>query len=102
MKTALIAAVLLLTACAAEAETAAGVPGGDGMWLVGAELSPGTWTDPGGAGCKWSRYESSPTGMRVIQNHYTPLAGPVGPVVVVLASGDVAFETHSCGVWSRR
>jgi hypothetical protein len=72
-------------------------PFGSGTWIVGTDISPGTWTAPGGERCYWERLASFRHGIEDI------LANDVGvrnPVVTVAAS-DAGFATNDCGRWTR-
>lgn len=74
---------------------------GDGTFLVGQEIMPGTWRSQGSQdppkSCYWARLAS-----------FTGEAGSIianenskGPTVVTIEPSDVAFETNRCGTWTR-
>lgn len=73
-------------------------PFGDGTYLVGRDVRPGTWrTDLVGADtCYWERL-SSLDGNGLIANDL-----PVGPApaVVTILPSDVAFSSNRCGTWT--
>jgi hypothetical protein len=68
---------------------------GDGIWAVGVNIAPGTYSAPGGADCYWER-DSDLTGdaSAILAND-----NPSGPVTVTIESGDAAFQTQGCGTW---
>lgn len=70
----------------------------EGMYMVGADVTPGTWqsTNPNG-NCYWARLSGFGGGSEVIANHYGE-----GIALVQILSTDVGFETTSgCGTWVR-
>ena len=67
----------------------------DGIWLVNAEVAPGTYSAPGGDFCYWARLEGfSGTLDDVLVNQIG-----AGRQVVTIATNDVGFETGGCGDW---
>lgn len=82
---ALVAAMLPTTALAF----------GDGIHVVGTDISPGTYRAPGGAGCYWARLSGfGGTVDDIIAN-----ANPPGAVIVTIDPSDAGFETRGCGEW---
>lgn len=79
----------------AEAQAAENTFTGDGMFLVGKEIQPGTWRSLGGDGCYWERL-SSLDGGGVLDNDSAN-----GPTIAQIAPTDVAFSTDRCGKWTR-
>ena len=73
----------------------AAVPG-DGVWVVGVEISPGQYATSGGKGCHWARYYGSSRGLAGITAN-----GSGGEQTVTIEPSDVAFETRGCGRWDR-
>jgi hypothetical protein len=69
---------------------------GDGIWAVGIDIAPGTYSSPGGSSCYWER-DSDFTGdiTSIIANGLS-----TGPVTVSIASTDKAFQTQGCGTWT--
>ena len=71
-----------------------------GVWLVGAQILPGTYRSDPGSGCYWQR-------LRNFTGHADAViaAGLVGapqPTVVTLAADDRGFSSEpACGVWTR-
>jgi hypothetical protein len=69
---------------------------GDGIWLVGADIKPGTYRG-GGDGCYWARLSGTSGDFdELITN-----GNPSGPTVVTIKRSDTAFETQRCGDWQR-
>lgn len=66
---------------------------GDGTWVVGKDISPGTYRSQGGKGCYWERL-SGFGGHNIIANDF----GSVRPVVTI-APKDKGFKTEDCGSW---
>jgi hypothetical protein len=61
---------------------------GDGIFLVGKDVQPGTYKSDGGSGCYWGRQDSA--GNTIANN-----IGD-GPSVVTIQPGDFAIKTQSC------
>ena len=69
-------------------------PIGDGTWLVGAELAPGTWTATGGSTCLWERlsgFRGQPEDVIASDSTRT----------VTITSTDLGFRSRRCGTWTR-
>lgn len=73
-------------------------PGGDGVFIVGLDIDPGTYRSSGASGCYWERLRSfSQAGIEsTIANDNAK-----GPAVVKIAAGDAGFKTSRCGSWER-
>lgn len=73
-------------------------PFGNGQWIVGTDISAGTWSAPGGPNCYWER-ESDFTGdiNSVIANDLSA----VTPVVTISAT-DAGFTSEDCGTWTKQ
>jgi hypothetical protein len=72
-----------------------GIPG-DGTWLVGKDIQPGTYRASGHWHCYWAR-------LRGLSGQFGDIisnGNGANPVVTVEAS-DVAFQTQLCGEWTR-
>lgn len=77
--------------------SAPGGPFGDGTWIVGLDVEPGTWRAPGGESCYWERLAAfSGRFSDIIANDF----GGLGPIVTIDAS-DAGFASEDCGVWTR-
>lgn len=71
-----------------------------GTWLVGAQISSGTYQANASAGCYWERLRDFTGSLSaIIANDFVSGAGPQ---LVSIAAGDVGFTTNSsCGTWTR-
>ncbi len=66
---------------------------GDGVYLVGTDIPPGSYVAPGsGGGCYWER---GTRGGDIIQNHFG-----AGQVRAYVNRGEL-FSTQDCGTWRR-
>ena len=70
---------------------------GDGDFVVGKDIQPGTYrTRVGSPGCYWARLKGfSGTVEDVIANDNTD-----GPEVITIAASDMGFTSTSCGTWT--
>jgi len=76
--------------------TANTIPG-DGTFLVGKDVKPGTYRMTGpksGSSCYWQR-SGDASGTNIIANDNI-----AGPAVVDIKSSDVAFKTSRCAAWT--
>jgi len=86
--------------CGTWSRNPAPAPGGtfgDGTYLVGAQVTPGTYrTRTPADGCYWERLSglSGELG-HIIANSFSDYVQ-----VVTIAPGDVAFHTDGCGTWT--
>ena len=70
---------------------------GNGVWEVGKEIMPGTYTTNGGTSCYWARTRNLNGGIGgIIAN-----GNPSGHVVVTIEPTDKGFTTQGCGTWTR-
>lgn len=67
---------------------------GDGIWLVGTDVQPGTYRSSSGGDCYWARL-SNLSGNGIIAN------GLGANQIVTISASDKAFETTRCGEWVR-
>ena len=82
---------------------------GDGAWLVGPEVEPGTYrTDGPSSRCYWSRLAEFSNVKTFIDRSEAAAESDTGPeigadqvIVVRIREGDAAFETIGCGTWRR-
>lgn len=73
---------------------------GDGVFLVGEDVKPGTYRTQGsaGLGCYWARLSGTSGNFdEIITN-----GNAEGPTTVTIAKSDKAFETSGCQEWKRR
>lgn len=69
----------------------------DGVWLVGAEVKPGTYRSSGKDTCYWARL--STTDGEALDGI---IANGIGPnQTVTVKASDVAFQSQLCGGWVR-
>ena len=68
---------------------------GDGTWIVGAEITPGTYAAPGSDLCYWARLNGFGGSLdEIIANELGS-----GRQIVTIDPGDSGFETRGCGRW---
>jgi len=80
-----------------EATVTAGTIPGDGTFLVGKDIKPGTYRTTGGTDggdCYWKRSRDA-SGTDTIANYINK-----GPTVVNILSSDVAFISQGCAAWT--
>ncbi|MFV0495543.1 hypothetical protein [Mycobacterium sp.] len=68
---------------------------GDGRFMVGKDIEPGTYRSPGGTSCYWDRLRGLSGSF---EDSISTGAGD-WPQVAEIAASDVAFETHGCTTW---
>jgi hypothetical protein len=73
---------------------------GEGRFVVGTDIAPGTYRTTGKAGhydCYWERLkDTSGTSESIIANNLAP-----GPATVTIGKTDGAFQTRWCRPWTR-
>jgi len=67
----------------------------EGIYVVGTDIAPGTWREPGGSACYWARLRSLDTS-DIIDNSNSD-----GPQVVEIQPSDKAFQTRGCATWTK-
>ncbi len=77
----------------AEAAAKANTFAGDGVYIVGQDIQPGTYKSTGGELCYWARHNKN---NEILDNH----AAPGATVVVVLAS-DFSLEVKGCADYTK-
>lgn len=70
---------------------------GDGTWLVGVDIAPGSYRAPGGGDCHWARFADLNGEDIIITNEFSTTNSQV---LVEIMAGDVAFATNGCGTWA--
>lgn len=78
-------------------ERQANTKDGDGYYLVGEDIQPGTWRSSGTEFCYWARLSGTSGETRDIITNGLDQSS----VVVTIAASDVAFETKRCGTWTK-
>jgi hypothetical protein len=74
----------------------------DGMWLVPADVTPGTYkaTVPADSpGCSWERRSSTSGTTDAVLESGTGTRGEVQ--VVIIQATDKVFQAQGCGIWRR-
>ncbi len=70
---------------------------GEGAYIVGTDIDPGTYRNSGGTGCYYERLRDFTGDMNsIIANNNTD-----NPTVVEIAPSDAGFQSSSCGTWTK-
>ncbi|MGO4202821.1 hypothetical protein AB4Z09_13925 [Rhodococcus sp. TAF43] len=69
---------------------------GDGIFLVGKDINPGTYRNSGTSSCYWQRSSGTSGDFDEILAN----GNENGPAVVTIQPGDVAFTSKRCGTWT--
>ncbi len=70
---------------------------GDGTYLVGSDVRPGTYRSTGGVNCSWARL----SGLTGDFGDVRAVAFSDEETRVVIQPSDAAFRTDGCGTWTR-
>ncbi len=71
---------------------------GDGKFIIGTDIDPGTYRSEVGSGCYYARLSGfGGTTDEIIAN-----ANASGPALVTIAPTDKGFQSSGCGKWTRR
>jgi hypothetical protein len=71
---------------------------GPGTFIVNTDISPGTYSAPGGSTCYWSRLSGFGGSVSdVIANNLSP----GGSVVATIAATDKGFQSSGCGTFAK-
>ena len=70
-------------------------PFSDGAFIVGVDISPGTWRADAPEGCYWARLRGFSGAMGDL------IANENGNAVVTIAPSDMGFASHRCGTWTQ-
>lgn len=75
---------------------------GEGVWIVGSDVQPGTYRSsgaPSGGYCMWSRHSSTAGGPF---DAITASDGSkAGQMLVTIQAGDKLFRTHGCAPFTK-
>lgn len=81
-------------------ELAPGQLPGNGTFLVGTDIEPGTYRTPGPdgsrVGCTWDRL----SGLSGTDADVIVFDGGTGPLIVTVSESDIAFTTAGCQPWA--
>jgi hypothetical protein len=70
---------------------------GDGDFIVGTDIQPGSYRSDGSGSCYYARLQGFGHSISdIIANN-----NATGPAVVTIAPGDKGFESSGCGTWTR-
>ncbi|MDQ1105439.1 hypothetical protein [Nocardioides zeae] len=69
---------------------------GDGIYVVGDDIQPGTYRSEGGDYCYWERL----SGLSGEFDDLIANDNVTGPAIVSISPGDAAFSTNRCGTWT--
>lgn len=70
---------------------------GDGTFIVGIDISPGTWRTPAGTQCYWARLRGFGGSLDdIIANDNAR-----GSAVVTIQPSDQGFTSRRCGTWTK-
>ena len=72
-------------------------PFGDGVFLVGMDISPGTWKSPGGDYCYWARL----SGFSGELGHIKTNGAGGSNNILTIEPADKGFESSNCGTWTK-
>jgi hypothetical protein len=71
-----------------------------GMWLVGQQVSPGTYSANASSGCYWERLSGFGNSLDDINDN--DFVGSAGQVIVQIRSSDAGFDADAdCGTWTK-
>lgn len=71
---------------------------GDGMYIVGTDITPGTYRNTGVQGCYYARLSGfGGTVDDIIANNFTD-----APAIVTISSTDKGFQSKGCGTWTKQ
>ncbi len=70
---------------------------GDGMYIVGTDIAPGTYKNTGDTGCYYARLSGfGNTTDDIIANNNTD-----NTAIVTIAASDKGFQSDGCGMWTK-
>jgi hypothetical protein len=70
---------------------------GQGTYIVGIDIRPGTYQSSGGSRCYWSRLRNFTGGLSSILANDNPR----GHAIVTISRRDKGFSSAGCGTWRR-
>jgi hypothetical protein len=69
---------------------------GEGTFIVGLDIAPGTYASQANDGCYWARLSSFGGDDNIIANNYGD-----GQQIVTISASDIGFESSGCTSWAR-
>lgn len=82
---------------AAEEQQARNTFSGDGTYVIGVDIEPGTYRSDGGSGCYWARLSGLSGELSdIITNNISD-----GPTIVEILGSDAGFTTSRCATWTK-
>lgn len=71
---------------------------GDGMYIIGTDITPGTYRNTGAQGCYFARLSGFGNSIDdIIANDNVDT-----PTIVTIASTDKGFQSNGCGTWTKQ
>lgn len=71
---------------------------GDGMFIVGTDITPGTYKDTGGDSCYYARLSGfGNTTDDILANNLAS-----APAIVTISASDMGFQSNGCGTWTKQ
>jgi len=70
----------------------------DGIFIVGTDITPGTYKDTGGDNCYYARLSGFSGSLSEILANNNVSA----PTIVTIKASDKGFESKGCGTWTKR
>jgi hypothetical protein len=71
---------------------------GEGLYIVGTDIAPGTYKNTGSEGCYYARLSGFGGGLdNIIANNNVDAV-----TIVTIAASDKGFESHRCGTWTKQ
>ncbi len=104
LKYAIVLILVVLIGCGSAPTATPVAPAGpsattisDGVWIVGSQVEPGTYSNAGGEWCYWTRLRGFSGQLNdIIANGISP-----APQVVTIRPSDIGFGCQGCGIWRR-
>lgn len=70
----------------------------DGMYIIGTDITPGTYRNTGAQGCYYARLSGfGNTTDEIIANNNVDTA-----TIVTIAASDKGFQSNGCGTWTKQ
>jgi hypothetical protein len=69
---------------------------GDGIYIVGTDITPGTYKNTASTNCYYARLSAFDT-QAIISNNNTDAVA-----IITIAASDKGFQSNSCGTWTKQ